>query len=113
MWVGGNPAQMKMKMKISDGAQMKIKISGNPAQMKTKMKIGRNPAVGSTETKNQAPVELRDKGDEGGTRRLEREKKLGGKKKKQGKPERERKRKKRENICLMREEREVNNIFFF
>ena len=38
---------------------------------------------------------MRDEGDEGGTRRLERKKK------------------ERENICLMREEREVNKILLF
>ena len=37
-----------MKMKIGDGAQMKMKIGGNPTQMK--MKIGRNPVAGSAET---------------------------------------------------------------
>ena len=55
---------------------------------------------------NQAPTELRDEGDEGGTRWLKRKKNEEEKRgKKRSHTERERE--KRENIFLMREEREV------
>ena len=61
---------------------------------------------------NQAPTELRDEGDEGGTRGtrwLERKKMRKKKEERREAEERERERKKRENICLVREDREVNN----
>ena len=44
---------------------------------------------------------------------MTREEKKRGKKKKRSQRERERKNKERENICLMREEREVNKILLF
>ena len=58
---------------------------------------------------NQAPTELRDEGDEGGTRGtrwLERKKKRGRKKKKEEKPKRERERKKEKRKYLFSERRE-------
>ena len=51
--------------------------------------------------------ELRDEGDEGGIRQLEREKKNEKEKRRKKRNRRERERKKRENILLIREEREV------
>ena len=71
-----------MKMKIGNGAQMKMKIGGNLA-------------AGSQILRNQAPIELRDEGDEGGTRRLERKKKEEKRRKKRSQRERERKKKER------------------
>ena len=47
-------------------------------------------------------MKIQQRGDEG-----ERKKKWEGKRKKEEKPEREKRNKKRENIFLMREEREV------